>query len=77
VYYRFNSSYKDEETGRTNTFRELRVADFDGSDRFTELWRESVRDNVKPEDEIRFRNILVRLPNGKKMMTPEVVFTVK
>jgi hypothetical protein len=77
VYYKFNSSYKDEETGRTNTIRELRVGDFDGTDRFTQLWRESVRDNVKAEDEIRFRNILVRMPNGKKMAAPETVFTVR
>jgi hypothetical protein len=77
VYYKFNSSYKDEETGRTKTIRELRVGDFDGTDRFTQLWRESVRDNVKAEDEIRFRNILVRMPNGKKMAAPETVFTVR
>lgn len=77
VFYKFNSTYKDEETGRTNTIRELRVGDFDGTDRFTELWRESVRDNVKAEDEIRFRNILVRMPNGKKMAAPETVFTVR
>jgi hypothetical protein len=77
VYYSFNSSYKDEETGRTKTIRELRVGDFDGSDRFTPLWQESVRDNVKAEDEIRFRNILVRMPNGKKMAAPETVFTVR
>jgi hypothetical protein len=77
VYYSFNSSYKDEETGRTNTIRELRVGDFDGSDRFNTLWQESVRDNVKAGDDIRFRNILVRMPNGKKMMTPEVIFQVQ
>lgn len=77
VYYSFNSSYKDEETGRTNTIRELRVGDFDGSDRFNQLWRESVRDNVKAGDDIRFRNILVRMPNGKKMMAPETVFAVR
>ena len=76
VYYSFNSSYKDEETGRTNTIRELRVGDFDASDRFNQLWRESVRDNVKAGDEIRLRNILVRMPNGKKMAAPETVFKV-
>jgi hypothetical protein len=43
----------------------------------SELWRESVKDNIKPGDELLLFNIMVRLKNGKKMMVNQISFKVK
>jgi hypothetical protein len=43
----------------------------------SELWRESVKDNIKSGDELLLFNISVRLKNGKKMMVNQIGFKVK
>lgn len=77
INYTFKGSYKDEETGQTRVVKDFRAYDFDKTDRLTDLWKESVRDNAKKEDDILFNNIRVRLRNGKSAYAPELRFAVK
>jgi hypothetical protein len=77
INYTFRGSYKDEETGQTRVVKDFRAYDFDKTDRLTDLWKESVRDNARKEDDILFNNIRVRLKNGKSTYAPELRFLVK
>lgn len=76
INYTFKGSYKDEETGLTKTMTDFRALDFDGTDRLSDLWRESVRDNAKKDDEILFNKVLVELKNGKRMMAKDLRYVV-
>lgn len=77
INYTFRGSYKDEETGQTRVVKDFRAYDFDKTDRLSDLWKESVRDNAKKEDDILFNNIRVRLKNGKSAYAPDLRFAVK
>jgi hypothetical protein len=35
------------------------------------VWRNSIRDNAKKDDEVIINNIIIKLKNGKKMMVTE------
>ena len=76
VFYKFKSSYKDEDTGETKTTNDLRTNDFANTGLMSELWRQSVKDNIQKGDEMTLDNIIVRLKNGSKMMTPAITFKV-
>ena len=77
VRYWFNVSYKDEESGLQKTMREFRTVDLDGTDRLNELWRESIRDNVKAGDELVITRILVSIPGNKRILAPDLKATIR
>lgn len=77
INYTFKASYKDEESGQLKQVKDFRSNDFDNTDRLTDLWRDSVKDNAKKEDEILFNKVRVKLPNGKLMAGPDLRFSVK
>ena len=77
VRYWFNVSYKDEESGLQKTMREFRTVDLDGTDRLNELWRESIRDNVKAGDELVITRILVTIPGNKRILAPDLKATIR
>jgi len=76
VLYKFKSSFKDEDTGQTRTTDDLRANDFANTTMMSELWRQSIKDNIQKGDEMIIDNIIVRLKNGSKIMTPSVDFKV-
>ena len=72
LLYFFDSEFEDAETAVSITKREFRAMDFYDTDRLSEIWRASIRDNVKKGDELRISNVAVRLKNGKSTYTPEL-----
>lgn len=76
VLYKFKSSFKDEDSGQTKTTDDLRTNDFANTGLMSELWRQSIKDNIQKGDEMTLDNIIVRLKNGSKIMTPAITFKV-
>jgi len=77
INYTFKSSYKDEETQQVKTVKDFRAYDFTNTDRLSEDWRNSIRDNVKRDDEMLINNVVVRLKNGKSFFAPELKLKVQ
>jgi len=77
INYTFMSSYKDEETDKVKEVKDFRAYDFSNTDRLSEDWRNSIKDNVKKEDEMLINNIVVRLKNGKSFFAPELKLKVQ
>jgi hypothetical protein len=71
------SSYEDEETGEKKITNDFRSQEYTDENHMSELWRQSVKDNVKTGDELILFNIMVRMKNGKKMLVPQISFKVK
>jgi hypothetical protein len=76
VNYFFKSTAKDEVTEQTKTVKDYRAYEFDNTNIMSELWRDSIKDNVKKDDEMLIDNIYVRLKNGKKMRAEGIRFKV-
>lgn len=77
INYSFISTYKDSETELIKKIKDFRAADFYDTAFLSQNWTESIKDNVKPGDELLFNWILVRLKNGKKFMVPDWKVTIK
>ena len=77
VLYKFKSTYQDQDTGGKKTTDDMRTTDFSNTPVMSELWRQSIKDNIKPGDEMTIDNIIVKLKNGNKLMTPSMTFKVK
>ena len=77
VLYKFKSTYQDQDTGEKKTTDDMRTTDFTNTAIMSELWRQSIKDNIKPGDEMIIDNIIVKLKNGNKLMTPSMAFKVK
>lgn len=76
VLYKFKSTYDDPETGQKKTFDDMRTNDFTNTAVISELWRQSIKDNIKKGDEMIVDNVIVKLKNGTKLMAPPVTFKV-
>ncbi len=72
INYTFISTYKDQESGELKTTKEFRAMDVTDGSILPDLWKESIRDNAKPGDDIVINKILVRQKNGKKTMAPDL-----
>ena len=77
VGYRFTSTYQDEATGEKKATSDFRSQEYSNENKMSELWRESVKDNIRSGDELLLFNISVRMKNGKKMMVNQISFKVK
>ncbi|MFN6373777.1 MAG: hypothetical protein ACK4YD_01295 [Chitinophagia bacterium] len=77
LLYKFKSTYRDEEKGETKSRADLRVGDFTNTSRLSEVWYESIKDNVKAGDTIIVNRILFRNPSGKLQMAPEIRIGVR
>lgn len=71
INYTFATTYTDSETQQRKSFRDFRAADFYDTSKLSEVWRNSIRDNAKKDDEVIINNIIIKLKNGKKMMVAE------
>ena len=77
INYSFTNTYRDTETELMKKTKDFRAADFYDTAFLSQNWAESIKDNVKPGDELLFNWILVRLKNGKKIMVPDWKVTIK
>ncbi|MFN5475301.1 MAG: hypothetical protein ACK484_01815 [Sphingobacteriales bacterium] len=71
INYTFATTYTDSETQQRKSFKDFRAADFYDTPKLPEVWRNSIRDNAKKDDEVIINNIIIKLKDGKKMMLPE------
>mgnify|MGYP001052181556 CR=1 FL=1 len=74
--YKFKSSYEDPETGTRKTTDDMRINDFSNTGIMTELWRQSIKDNIVKGDQMILDNVIVQLKNGNKIMAPAITFTI-
>jgi hypothetical protein len=77
INYTFKSTYKDEETDKLKEVKDFRAYDFNNTNLLSEDWRNSIRDNVKKEDEMLINNVVVKLKNGKSLFAPELKLKVQ
>lgn len=77
INYTFKSTYKDEETDKVREIKDFRAYDFYNTNRLSDDWRNSIRDNVKIEDEMLINNVVVKLKNGKSFFAPELKLKVQ
>lgn len=77
INYKFKSTYRDDESGNVKTMSDLRVSDFSGTGQLPDYWAASIKDNIKPGDEIIFNKILFKNKSGKLQMAPELRITVQ
>ena len=71
INYTFATSFTDTETQQLKNFKDFRAADFYDTNKLTEVWRSSLKDNSKKGDEVILNNIIIKLRNGKKLMVSE------
>ncbi len=74
--YKFTSSYEDPETGMRKTTDDMRINDFSNTGIMTELWRQSIKDNMVKGDQMILDNVIVQLKGGNKIMAPSITFKV-
>ena len=77
INYTFKSTYRDEETDKVREVKDFRAYDFYNTNQLSEDWRNSIRDNVKAEDEMLINNVVVKLKNGKSYFAPELKLKVQ
>lgn len=71
INYTFATTYRDGETQQVKNYKDFRAADFHETNLLPEVWRSSIKDNAKKDDEVIINNVIIRLKNGKKMMVTE------
>ena len=74
--YKFKSSYEDPDTGERKTTDDMRVNDFSDTNVMSELWRQSIKDNIVKGDQMILDNVIVQLKNGTKILAPAITFKV-
>ena len=74
--YKFKSSYEDPDTGERKTTDDMRVNDFSDTNVMSELWRQSIKDNIVKGDQMILDNVIVQLKNGTKILAPAITFQV-
>jgi hypothetical protein len=74
--YKFKSAYKDDETEELKYKSDLRVGEFTDTAQLSNVWIESIKDNVKAGDTILINKILFRNKAGKFQMAPDIRIAV-
>ena len=77
INYKFKSTYRDDESGHTKSMQDLRVGDFNNTSQLSQVWAESIKDNVKPGDTILFNQVLFRNLKGKQQLAPALKIVVR
>ena len=77
INYKFKSTYRDDESGQTKSMPDLRVGDFNNTAQLSQVWAESIKDNVKPGDTILFNQVLFRNVKGKQQLAPALKIVVR
>jgi hypothetical protein len=75
VFYYFNSSSENPDTGEKKTIRDMLIEEFE-SGAFSELWKKELLERIQKGDEIKIDQVYVKLKNGKKYLAP-VTLTFK
>lgn len=74
--YKFKNQFQDRESGEKKTTDDMRVNEFIHTGVMSELWRQSIKDNISKGDEMILDNIIVSLKNGAKIMAPSITFKI-
>lgn len=74
VYY-FMNDFVDEETQQKKRMKDIRSTSFD-TDKLSEDWINSIKDNTKVTDTLLINNVLIRMKDGKKRFAPNVKYVV-
>jgi len=77
INYKFKSTYRDDESGQTKSMPDLRVGDFNNTSQLSQVWAESIKDNVKSGDTILFNQVLFRNVKGKLQLAPVLKIVVR
>ena len=77
INYKFKSTYRDDESGQTKSMNDLRVGDFNNTAQLSQVWSESIKDNVKAGDTILFNQVLFRNLKGKLQLAPVLKIVVR
>ena len=77
INYKFKSTYRDDESGQTKSMSDFRVGDFNNTAQLSQVWAESIKDNVKPGDTILFNQVLFRNVKGKLQLAPVLKIVVR
>lgn len=77
INYSFTNSFRDSETELLKKVKDFRAADFYDTAFLSKNWAESIKDNAKSGDELLFNFIMIRQPNGKKLLLPDWKATIK
>ena len=77
INYKFKSTYRDDESGQTKSMSDLRVGDFKNTAQLSQVWAESIKDNLKPGDTILFNQVLFRNIKGKLQLAPALKIVVR
>ena len=76
VFYKFKSTSEDHDTGERKTVDDMRTNEFVNTALMSDNWKESIKDNVAADDEMVIDNVMVKLPNGKKLLVGGLKFKV-
>lgn len=76
VLYKFKSTYQDQNTSEKKVTDDMRTNNFANTSVMPELWRQSIKDNIKSGDEMIIDEIIVKLKNGSKIMAPSITLKV-
>ncbi|PWT98705.1 MAG: hypothetical protein C5B52_11850 [Bacteroidetes bacterium] len=76
VFYKFKSTSEDHDTGERKTVDDMRENTFNNTPMMSDNWKESIKDNVAKDDEMVIDNVMVKLPNGKKLLVGGIKFKV-
>ena len=75
LQYTFTSVYVDSQTKQRKERKDFRMQTFEGP-LLTEMWIASIKENVQSGDLIVFDNVLIRQPNGKLRLVPDITIKV-
>lgn len=76
VNYMFMSTYAEEGSEEKKSVRDLRSQDFYDTQKLSQDWAESIKDNAQINDELLINKIIVRGKTGQKMLAPDVRYKV-
>jgi len=63
--------------GKPNQCLIFVVGDFNNTAQLSQVWAESIKDNVKPGDTILFNQVLFRNVKGKQQLAPALKIVVR
>jgi hypothetical protein len=76
LQYTLTSVYVDSQTKQRKERKDFRMQTFEGAV-LSQDWIASIKENVQTGDKIVFNTIMIRQPNGKLRLAPELTINAK
>ena len=73
--YTFSTVYVDSETKQRKTRKDFRSQLFE-SPMISDVWKASIKENVRNGDVMMFNDIIIRMPDGKKRMVDDLTINI-